>query len=352
MPDTKPSILVVDDVESIRIAIKDYLGKHYTLHEADNGLTALSILKEKKIDLVLTDIRMPEMGGLELIRHLKRGFPGIKFALMTAYNVDEYVQYARNEEIWNIIPKTTLLDLHFVQVMIDKLISNNIFGVEKYFPGVELLPTLSFQYAKQQWQQGEKLELEKNQLYSVTVHSMDDANFINDRISTLMVKSGSPFLIRQILEELSSNALVRAPGTTHTQNAPSTFWSARNTPVKLKPEEWEGVTISFGIVKNNAVLCVSDPFGTLDRNEILYRLERQITIDLKTGLPSGLADLHGRGLFIAREHTDQLIFNIDPGNRTEVIALLSLETESRNRAISIYQTSEESPGSPLRMKKN
>ena len=68
------NVLVVDDSRVIRAVIKKTLGlagvEVNELHEAQNGKEALDILKEKQIDLVFSDIHMPEMNGVEMIEKM------------------------------------------------------------------------------------------------------------------------------------------------------------------------------------------------------------------------------------------------------------------------------------------
>lgn len=69
------NILVVDDSETVRaIILKTLKMSGIALNtplEASNGSEALALLKEQWVDLVLTDINMPEMGGVELIERMK-----------------------------------------------------------------------------------------------------------------------------------------------------------------------------------------------------------------------------------------------------------------------------------------
>jgi two-component system, chemotaxis family, response regulator PixH len=66
-------ILVVEDLPSTRELISSYLRKFgYKVIEASNGKEALKVAIEQKPDLVITDIVMPEMNGLELCRMLKK----------------------------------------------------------------------------------------------------------------------------------------------------------------------------------------------------------------------------------------------------------------------------------------
>lgn len=72
-------ILIVDDNLMMRKLIRNvFTNEHYEIVEAENGIEGLEIARKQDIDLVITDIIMPVMEGLELIMHLKRDFPGIK----------------------------------------------------------------------------------------------------------------------------------------------------------------------------------------------------------------------------------------------------------------------------------
>jgi DNA-binding NtrC family response regulator len=72
-------VLVVDDEEPIRRALARALQQagHESL-EAENGLDALELMKKETVDLVVTDLVMPEVDGLELIKELAHARPGIK----------------------------------------------------------------------------------------------------------------------------------------------------------------------------------------------------------------------------------------------------------------------------------
>ncbi|HAF07018.1 MAG: type II/IV secretion system protein [bacterium] len=68
----KKSILVVDDVKTIRTVISAlFKSEGFLTLEAENGKEALDILRSKNVDLVITDLSMPEMGGFELIDRIK-----------------------------------------------------------------------------------------------------------------------------------------------------------------------------------------------------------------------------------------------------------------------------------------
>lgn len=79
-------ILLVDDAAFMRMMIKDTLTKNgYTnVLEAGNGEQALSVYAEEKPDLVLMDITMPVMDGLESLRHLKEMDPKVAVVMCSA----------------------------------------------------------------------------------------------------------------------------------------------------------------------------------------------------------------------------------------------------------------------------
>jgi len=82
----KPKILVVDDERSHRQMIEAVLSAEgYDIALAENGRAAIDAVEEKFHDLVIMDIRMPEVGGLEALKEIKAISPGIPIIIMTAY---------------------------------------------------------------------------------------------------------------------------------------------------------------------------------------------------------------------------------------------------------------------------
>lgn len=80
------SILIVDDEEIIRESLSFVLKKEgYSVQEAENGKVALEYIKERAFDLVITDIEMPEMKGIELMENISRLSPETMVVVITAY---------------------------------------------------------------------------------------------------------------------------------------------------------------------------------------------------------------------------------------------------------------------------
>jgi DNA-binding NarL/FixJ family response regulator len=82
----KLSILIVDDEESIRVSLEGILKKKYYAKTADSGSMALEMLQNDCYDLILTDIMMNGMTGIELLKKVKESFPEIPVLLMTGYS--------------------------------------------------------------------------------------------------------------------------------------------------------------------------------------------------------------------------------------------------------------------------
>ncbi|MGH7231677.1 MAG: response regulator [Nitrospiraceae bacterium] len=81
-----PGILVVDDEQDMRALLKDILEEQgYTVTVAQSGREALKALGERDYGVVLTDLRMKEMQGIELLTEVRRTYPDINVILMTAF---------------------------------------------------------------------------------------------------------------------------------------------------------------------------------------------------------------------------------------------------------------------------
>ena len=79
------SILIVDDEEIIRDLLAEVL-EDYTVSLAADGREAIDILKERKFDLVITDLRMPNVPGEEVVRYARETYPDIGVIVISAYS--------------------------------------------------------------------------------------------------------------------------------------------------------------------------------------------------------------------------------------------------------------------------
>ena len=99
-------ILVVDDEKDVRDTLSEMiesLGSEVAV--AENGVKALDRVKTERIDLIITDLSMPEMSGLDLIVEAKRVSPNIPIAVISAYGNVENTTYALTRGAFSFIAK-------------------------------------------------------------------------------------------------------------------------------------------------------------------------------------------------------------------------------------------------------
>jgi len=99
MQKRRKRVLVVDDEEDLTWSISKHLSKDkekYELICVNSGKKALEVLFQLPVDLVISDIRMPEISGLELLSEIKDSYPNTKVIIMTAYGSSE-IQEEANE---------------------------------------------------------------------------------------------------------------------------------------------------------------------------------------------------------------------------------------------------------------
>lgn len=88
VPGQKPRVLVAEDTESNFILISTILKKEYTLLWAHNGKEAIQLYQKEHPDIILMDMRMPEMNGLEATRNIRSKDPKIPIIALTAFAFD------------------------------------------------------------------------------------------------------------------------------------------------------------------------------------------------------------------------------------------------------------------------
>jgi two-component system response regulator HydG len=103
---TGQTVLIVDDQESIRIALSKMLSKEgYEVFLAESGESALEILREKKINVMLSDLKMHKMDGLQLLKASKLIKPEVEVILITAYGTIEKAVGAMKDGAYDFITK-------------------------------------------------------------------------------------------------------------------------------------------------------------------------------------------------------------------------------------------------------
>lgn len=123
------SVLIVDDEKNMRITLSDILieeGYHVTT--ASNGEEAVAMCEQHGFDVILMDVRMPGINGVEAFRRIRRHREGVRVIMMSAYSVDDLKQAALDEGAIAFLPKP--LDVQKVVQMIGEVRDTAILIVE------------------------------------------------------------------------------------------------------------------------------------------------------------------------------------------------------------------------------
>jgi CheY-like chemotaxis protein len=252
-------ILVIDDEFEIRDLIMDYLSDEgYSVYAAEDAQSAFdNVLGKQHIDLVLSDINMPGMKGFELLNKVREMYPDMKRVLITAYNVEDYLELAMKYDIGNIFVKTTPFNFQELTAILENLLGGDIFGIQKYFE--QNNSTLK----KYIINQGKELESDAQRIVS-QLPVVDATN-----------------KIELVLIELLANAIfygIRKESAERKEG-----WSYN---FELSDEEAIAVTSMYDSEK--FAVSITDKGGKLKKSDVLYWLHRQLAID-EAGLPLGIA---------------------------------------------------------------
>ena len=142
--ETMKRVLVVDDEEDMLWMLQRNLNKGMQGVEilaAKSGEEALSILSDKKVELVITDINMPGMSGLDLIIEINNRFPGTGVIIMTAYPSSAYENQAMMSGSLRFIEKP--FDIKEVRAIVEEVLKTNE-GFQGTVDGVDLIDIVQF----------------------------------------------------------------------------------------------------------------------------------------------------------------------------------------------------------------
>ncbi len=125
----KNSILIVDDDHAHRTMLKTLLGGWgYKTEEADDGQTAIEKVKERPFDLILMDIRMINVSGLEALSAIKSYNPAIPIIIMTAYSSVETAVEALKNGAYDYLTKP--LDFDELRLILDRAMDHRMLKEE------------------------------------------------------------------------------------------------------------------------------------------------------------------------------------------------------------------------------
>ena len=115
-------ILVVDDERSMREFLEIFLAKKgHSVHTAENGSDALERISELEYDLVVTDLKMPGISGLEVLEETKKQWPDTQVIVMTAFSTTETAIEAMKKGAYDYVTKP--FEINEAGVIIDKALN-------------------------------------------------------------------------------------------------------------------------------------------------------------------------------------------------------------------------------------
>jgi len=125
---SKYSLLYVENELHIRKMILDYLQEHFSIiYQANNGEEALSIYYDKRPDIIITDIEIPRMNGLEFAMNIRKNDDITPILITTEYTKQEYLLEAIELNITKYLIKPIQKEklLEAIQLTFKKIDSNN-----------------------------------------------------------------------------------------------------------------------------------------------------------------------------------------------------------------------------------
>ncbi|MFH0931533.1 MAG: sigma-54 dependent transcriptional regulator [Candidatus Zixiibacteriota bacterium] len=138
-----PSILVIDDKESMRqMLAKTLESEGFEVDTARDGEGGLDKAKEKRFDLVLTDLKLPKMDGLEVLSSIKDLDPEVAVIVMTAYGTIETAVQAIKQGAFDFLTKP--FDVDHLHVLIQRALENRRLLAENVLLREELAYNLGF----------------------------------------------------------------------------------------------------------------------------------------------------------------------------------------------------------------
>ena len=139
----RSTILIVDDEESLRESMRMLLSDNYDLVFAVNGRDAIDSVKRKVPDLMLLDVRLPEIDGLEVLRTVKNMEPDLDVVMVTAMNTVQYAVDAIKAGAYDYITKP--FDIEAISTLIEKILEKKTLKKENIYLKEELHKGFKFE---------------------------------------------------------------------------------------------------------------------------------------------------------------------------------------------------------------
>jgi DNA-binding NtrC family response regulator len=119
----RQTILVVDDEPKVLGLFERILSKErYTLLTVNNGKEALELVRRKRPDLIILDLKMPDMNGIETLRRINRLSENTEVIIITGYGSMETVRAAMRLGVYDYITKP--FDINYIKALVKDALSD------------------------------------------------------------------------------------------------------------------------------------------------------------------------------------------------------------------------------------
>ncbi|MFQ3579154.1 MAG: response regulator [Bacteroidales bacterium] len=284
-------LLVEDDPASMAFLEILVQKEGYHIEKADNGKIALELFESFKPDIILSDINMAQMNGLELLEKIRGQKSDIIFILLTAYTSEEFVikaiKHGANNYLKKPLSKDTIIGL-----------------LRKYKTLIE-------------HQRNEKKLSNFVKKYNFTLQMVTEINLIPEIVNYLVQETGDIFTpdkkldIKLGLNELIINAVEHGnleisytdKSSALLNNSLETLYESRMNNLSLAQRT---VEIKYSLSKEYCEWIITDQGKGFSPSAIPSPLTED-----------GIMKLHGRGIFISKYHFDEMEY-LGCGNQVRV----------------------------------
>lgn len=239
MSDNQRTILVIDDDTAVRESITYFLeDRDYIVISAENGLIGLEISKKENIDLVLSDMRMPEMDGLEFIKHFKKDNPDTPVIIVSGIKGIDDALEALHLGAWDYVTKPiepmSILQ-HTIERVFEKadLINEN----KEYQKNLE---EMVLERTKKLAKQNLRLEISQRQMIGILSQAAEYRDFETGS-HFLRVSEYSALIAEELGLDRSSVLTIQLASPVHDIGKIGIPDHILLKPTKLDEDEWEGM---------------------------------------------------------------------------------------------------------------
>jgi len=267
---------------------------------------ARDLVLARAVDLLVVDLEDLE-AGTSLIACAR---PRVQVIAVTrTLDSPEILDLVCEAGVDHVIARDPVFDIRALVVSAEKILRQEPFGLRKYMSGFGL-------------------ELMERDISGAA--DRDEAvEQVEDAASELALSRGQIKAIGNIADELITNAVYNAPRDEEGRAR----YEGTSRRVKVELEEHERVRLHYGSDGFRFGIAVTDPFGALTRERVQSAFRRCLGEAEQIENKDGGA---GLGLYTVLKSCCQLVINVEPGRRTEVVALVDLERRPGLRALHFF----------------